>query len=128
MFLRDEAYGWRDWYKNMLIGANAVHAVNPDLIIVFGGIGYAHEISIVWRQSGLLPGIQTFDRSDFVGYEDKIALEFHNYENTHGNHELLKWSLYKDGFQGMNVTDHENHDPYPVMVRGSSSIVLLCSG
>lgn len=117
IYLRDEAYSWNNWYEYMRIGADAVHEANEDLVIVFGGLGYGHQIDPVFTQAPLSPGEKRFERSDFEEYEDKLALEFHNYENTHDNFDLLKWTLYKDGFQGMNGTDAATLDVYPVMVR-----------
>nr|XP_036588516.1 beta-1,6-galactanase [Colletotrichum truncatum]KAF6799889.1 beta-1,6-galactanase [Colletotrichum truncatum] len=115
--LRDDAYTWAGWYEYMRLGAEAIHNANEDLIIVFGGLSYGHVIDPVFRQEALTPGEKRFDRSDFVGYgNDKIVLEIHNYDNAKDSYGNIQYTLYFDGFQGMNASDPDTKDVYPVML------------
>lgn len=101
----------------MRLGADSIHNANEDVIIVFGGLSYGHVIDPVFRQVALTPGEKRFDRRDFDGYgDDKIALEIHNYDNTKDNYDVIKYTLYFDGFRGMNASDPETGDVFPVML------------
>ncbi|KAI9148209.1 Glycosyl hydrolase 5 family protein [Paramyrothecium foliicola] len=112
-----DAYSWQNWYKFMRLGSDAVHKANEDLIIVFGGIEYGHVITPVFRLDPLTPGVEKFERSNLVGYgKDKVVLEFHNYDHQTVDAEVLRRTLYNDGFQGMNETDPQTKEVYPVML------------
>ncbi|KAI4152487.1 MAG: hypothetical protein LQ340_002887 [Diploschistes diacapsis] len=57
-----------DWYSLMTQGAQAIHAGNPNLLIVFGGVTSATDLS--YLQSTPL---------DTSAWPDKTVFEFHSY-------------------------------------------------
>ncbi|KAM0327551.1 hypothetical protein ACHAQA_005842 [Verticillium albo-atrum] len=114
--LRESSYNWRDWYKYMRAGADAVHAANPDVLIILSGLDYSTFVTPVFRGQALTPGDQVFSKDDFEGYGDKLILEIHNYETNIGSCDSLKYNLYNKGFQGMNASDPATTTVFPVQL------------
>ena len=57
-----------DWYNLMAQGASAIHASNPDLLIAFGGVTSATDLSYL-----------QFTPLDTSAYPNKVVYEFHAY-------------------------------------------------
>lgn len=76
--LEADSYGWKDWYSNTVAAADIIGAANPDILIFFSVLNYDTNDSPLPLASSLGGG-EVFDKSSF-SYEDKIALEPHNYE------------------------------------------------
>ncbi|KAH8900425.1 glycoside hydrolase [Thozetella sp. PMI_491] len=76
-----EPTSWRSWYENVKMGADAVHAANPDLVIFLPGQRGGRDLGAVVRGEVLDPGRQRFDVNHFRGYADKLVLEIHSYDN-----------------------------------------------
>ncbi|KAM5356882.1 hypothetical protein ACJ41O_003528 [Fusarium nematophilum] len=115
--LRSESYNWRDWYRFMRKGADAVHGADPRSIIILSGLDYDTFVTPVFTGRALDPGTQAFNRGDFVGYgNDKLVLEIHNYETKTGSCSSLRYNLYTKGFQAMNASDPGTKNVFPVML------------
>ncbi|PPQ73124.1 hypothetical protein CVT24_009463 [Panaeolus cyanescens] len=63
-----------DWYNYMGQGARAVSDANRDLLIIFGGVGYATDLGYLYSKP--------FDRS---ALNNKVVYEYHNYQWTYGD-------------------------------------------
>ncbi|KAJ4756370.1 Cellulase (glycosyl hydrolase family 5) protein [Rhynchospora pubera] len=54
MSLRNELRGAKqnvdDWYKNMQRGAEAVHAANPDVLVILSGLSFDNDLSFLSRK------------------------------------------------------------------------------
>ncbi|KAM0278268.1 hypothetical protein ACHAQH_005281 [Verticillium albo-atrum] len=115
--LLKSSYNWRDWYKYMRAGADAVHAANKDVTIILSGLDYDTFVTPVFRGTPLLPSDEVFSRDDFVGYgEDKLILEIHNYETNTNSCDSLRYNLYNKGFQAMNASDPATVNVFPVQL------------
>ncbi|KAF3356917.1 Protein fat-free-like protein [Verticillium dahliae VDG1] len=115
--LLQSSYNWRDWYKYMRAGADAVHAANKDVPIILSGLDYDTFVTPVFRGTPLEPSDQVFSRDDFVGYgEDKLILEIHNYETNTNSCDSLRYNLYNKGFQAMNASDPATVNVFPVQL------------
>ncbi|OLN81847.1 Endoglucanase E1 [Colletotrichum chlorophyti] len=70
---------WVTWKTRMVQGANAIHNANPDLLIFFGGMLFANDISapVLGKASGE-PNFN-FTVSEFP-FKDKFVFEQHQYE------------------------------------------------
>lgn len=95
--------GLGDWYTLMKRGAQAVHAANPDALVIIGGVNSATDLAHNEK-----------DSLDFSTWSGKHVWEFHAYEFTvtfHVNFGLcalrkLAWGKF-DGFlltQGKEYT------------------------
>src|SRR5690349_5442536 len=73
-------YNWATWYPYIRRGADAVHAANPDPLIILSGLNYDTTMQPVVRGQALNPGNTVFNFSDFSGYANKLAIELHNYD------------------------------------------------
>ncbi|KAF4984324.1 hypothetical protein FZEAL_475 [Fusarium zealandicum] len=110
------SYNWQTWYKYIQQGADAVNEANPDTLIYLSGLGYDTWITPVFEQTALEPGKEIFNKDDFSGYSDKLVLEIHNYERNIGSCASLKNNLYTKGFQGMNASDPDTKEIFPVQL------------
>jgi hypothetical protein len=77
--LLEESYNWETWYQYTKLGANAVHASNPDPLIFLSGMDSSTQLDRIVGGQTLTPSTTTFSRADFDGYADKLALEMHSY-------------------------------------------------
>ncbi|CAH2045418.1 unnamed protein product [Thlaspi arvense] len=71
MSLRNELRGpkqnIKDWYKYMRLGAEAVHSVNPDVLVIVSGLNYDADLSFLR------------DRPFEVSFKRKLVFEIHWY-------------------------------------------------
>ncbi|KAF4450669.1 beta-16-galactanase [Fusarium albosuccineum] len=111
-----ESYNWRDWYKYIQQGTDAINGANRDTLIYLSGLGYDTWITPVFEQTALTPGTEVFNKADFSGYANKLVLEIHNYERSIGSCASLKNNLYTKGFQGMNASDPDTREVFPVQI------------
>ncbi|KAL2343117.1 hypothetical protein Fmac_004402 [Flemingia macrophylla] len=76
MSLRNELRGPRqninDWYKYMVQGAEAVHAANPDVLIILSGLYFDKDLSFIQNQPVNL------------SFEGKLVFEAHWYAFSDG--------------------------------------------
>lgn len=75
-----------EWFTHMQNAAQAVHAVNPDVLIVVGGLSYAHDLSFVSATRHL----------DASAFPNKLVYEFHWYKN---------WIGGSDSYDNISATD-----------------------
>ncbi|CAK9175082.1 unnamed protein product [Ilex paraguariensis] len=71
MSLRNELRGAKqnvtDWYRYMQKGAEAVHAVNPDVLVILSGLNYDKDLSFLLK------------RPVNLSFSDKLVFEVHWY-------------------------------------------------
>jgi hypothetical protein len=77
--LLEESYNWETWYQYTKLGADAVHASNPDPLIFLSGMDSSTQFDRIVRGQTFTPSTATFSKADFDGYADKLALEMHSY-------------------------------------------------
>lgn len=111
-----ETYNWETWYTRVRQGADAVHATNPDVIVILSGLNYDTTMQPVVRGQAFEPGTATFSFDDFAGYADKLAIELHNYNTNTGSCADLQGSLYNGGAQAMNPDEASTANVFPVLV------------
>lgn len=92
-------YNWETLYKYVKQGAAAINKANPDLLIFISGLNYDTFVTPIVRGQALSPGQTRFAWSDFAGFEDKLVLEIHNYDNNQGSCSALRNNLYNNGFE-----------------------------
>lgn len=92
-------YNWETLYKYAKQGAAAINKANPDLLIFISGLNYDTTVAPIVRGQALSPGQTRFARSDFAGFENKLVLEIHNYENNQGSCSALQNNLFNNGFE-----------------------------
>ena len=110
-------YNWADWYNNMRIGADAVHAGNPNALIFLGGINSDTTLYPIPTGSTFGSGI-SFDLNSF-SYKNKLVLELHNYDTQVTpviTCDLLEAALYIDGFNALNEQDPLIKNVMPVVM------------
>ncbi|CAN6872763.1 unnamed protein product [Brassica oleracea] len=82
MSLRNEPRGTRDypnlWFKYMPKGGEAVHAANPDVLVILSGIDYDTNLSFLR------------DRFFNVSFTDKLVFEQHWYSFSDGRDSWVK--------------------------------------
>ncbi|GLJ37916.1 hypothetical protein SUGI_0771340 [Cryptomeria japonica] len=78
MSLRNELRGPRsnltDWYTYMQAGAAAVHAANPDVLVILSGLNYDADLKFLAAKP-----------VNLLGFGNKIVYELHWYSFTDGN-------------------------------------------
>ncbi|VUC35514.1 unnamed protein product [Clonostachys rosea] len=109
-------YNWETWYKYIREGAAAVHAANPDVLVILSGLNYDTTMQPVVRGQALSPGTATFSFDDFAGFENKLVIELHNYERSASSCSALQGSLYNGGAQAMNPDEASTVNVFPVLV------------
>ncbi|KAI9147728.1 Glycosyl hydrolase 5 family protein [Paramyrothecium foliicola] len=109
-----ETYNWETWYTYIKQGADAVHAANPDVLVVLSGLNYDTTLQPVVRGTALTPGNSTFNRADFAGYENKLVLELHNYNRGATSCANLSGGIYNGGAQAMNPDEASTVNVFPV--------------
>ncbi|KAH8646768.1 glycoside hydrolase superfamily [Xylariales sp. PMI_506] len=120
--LYSDSYNWEDWYTNVRLGADAIHAANPDVLIFLSGINSDTTLTpVVQAGTALAPGTGVFSTDDFSGYSDKLVLELHNYADILGGPDLtnctaLQDDLYTDGFQTLLSNDSDNVNVFPLVL------------
>jgi hypothetical protein len=103
-------YNWNTWIENMIPAANAVHGNNSETLIFFSGLNYDLD-NTYFIQNQTWNGA-TFTPSAYA-FQDKIAYEIHNYQNSAGSCDDIRPGIYKNAYCAMNLTDPAcpNHGP-----------------
>lgn len=114
--LDSSEYDWEYWYQWVKEGVSAIHQNNPAVLIFLSGLNYDTFLTPVVQGTALTPGTGTFKMSDFSSSAGKLVLELHNYENTVSSCSSLEGSLYEDGFQALNASDHDTANLFPVVL------------
>lgn len=110
-----ENYTWEVWYDQVKRGSNAIHSANPDVLVFLSGINGGVDLSTVVNGEPFEPSNQTFNKSDFAGYEDKLVLELHSYDIVIpvDNCPLYNENLFDAGYSA--VRDNATNK-FPVMM------------
>ena len=108
-------YNWQTWYSYIKKGADAVHAANPDVLVILSGLNYDTTMQPVVRGTALTPGNETFNKADFAGYENKLVIELHNYETGATSCSALSGGIYNNGAQAMNPDESTTVNVFPVL-------------
>lgn len=110
-----ENYTWEVWYDQVKNGSKAINSANPDVLIFLSGINGDVDLSTIVNGEALEPSNQTFTRSDFAGYENKLVLELHSYDIIFkvDNCPLYNVNLFDAGYSAIrdNATNR-----FPVMM------------
>ncbi|CAH0026291.1 unnamed protein product [Clonostachys rhizophaga] len=109
-------YNWETWYKHIREGSAAVHAANPDVLVILSGLNYDTTMQPVVRGQALSPGTATFSFDDFAGFKNKLVIELHNYDRSASSCSALSGSLYNGGAQAMNPDEASTVNVFPVLV------------
>ncbi|KAH8755637.1 cellulase family protein [Diaporthe sp. PMI_573] len=101
----DATYGWSVWYDQMTDAAAAIHAVNPDTLIIFSGLNYDHDLSVPVAGSTLngTTDSRTFDLGS-ISYRNKFVWELHSYDNSETNYTKLQSEYYNRGFSALDTS------------------------
>ncbi|KAL1289932.1 hypothetical protein HN51_058307 [Arachis hypogaea] len=70
--LRGPKQNVNDWYRYMPKGAEAVHAANPDVLVIFSGLNFDTDLSLLQNQSVKLT------------FNGKLVFEVHRYSFSNG--------------------------------------------
>lgn len=116
LVVNTEYYNWGTWYTNILLGADAIAAANPDVLTFISGLLSDTYLSPALNGSWLLPSVKTFSKYDFAA-PNKLVWELHNYDLVTAeavNCNELKDILYKAGFS--TLTANSNHTTLPLVM------------
>lgn len=112
--LSRSSYNWQSWYGFVRQGAAAVHAANPDTLVLLSGLNFDTTLTPVVQGTALTPGTARFSRADFAaGLADKLVLELHNYETGATSCSSLQGNLDRGGFSALAAT---GSGAFPVML------------
>ena len=103
-------YNWQSWYTYIKQGSEAIHSVNPDVLIFLSGLGFDTTLTPVAKDTALTPASGKFNLADFPGYANKLVLELHNYENSATSCSSLQSNLNNNGFSALAA------NKFPVML------------
>lgn len=110
-----ENYTWEVWYDQVKRGSKAINSANPDVLVFLSGINGGVDLSTVVNGEPFEPSNQTFNRSDFAGYENQLVLELHSYNIIFkvDNCPLYNENLFDAGYSAVrdNATNR-----FPVMM------------
>ncbi|KAL2275088.1 hypothetical protein FJTKL_02539 [Diaporthe vaccinii] len=110
-----ENYTWEVWYDQVKKGSKAINSANPYVLIFLSGVNGGVDLSTVVNGEPFEPSNQTFNRSDFAGYENKLVLELHSYNIVFkvDNCPLYNENLFDAGYSAVrdNATNR-----FPVMM------------
>lgn len=102
-------YNWATWYDNMIAAADAVHAVDSDILIFFGGINSDLTLNPIPTGDDLGFG----RRFNKTRYGNKAVLELHKYDNNDISCDFMKAFLIASGYDALedNNSTIKNHMP-----------------
>ncbi|RDW87893.1 putative beta-galactanase protein [Coleophoma crateriformis] len=72
-------YNWGTWYTNVKLGADAINAANPKVLIFLSGLLSDTYLTPAVDEAWLLPSFSTFNKHDFAA-PNKLVWELHNYD------------------------------------------------
>jgi hypothetical protein len=114
--LSKASYNWQDWYKYSKMGTSAIHGANPDLLIFLSGLDFDTKMTPVVQGTALTPGTGKFNKADFTGYENKLVIELHNYNNDATSCSSLQSDLSGKGYQALHAEDPKTVNVFPVLM------------
>jgi endoglucanase len=117
----DLYYNWDTLVGNMTAGADAIHAANPDILIIWSGMQYGQDLSALTSGKNLLTApcykctaIRDAARRepkyfsvDDHSWADKLVWELHLYSMSEdidtGTCEIVKANFYRNGFNALGM-------------------------
>jgi endoglucanase len=117
----DLYYNWETLVGNMTAGADAIHAANPDMLIIWSGMQYGQDLSALTSGANILTAPcykctairdahrrkpQYFSLADHA-WVDKIVYELHLYSMSEdldtGTCDIVKANFYRNGFNALGI-------------------------
>ncbi|KAK2020962.1 beta-1,6-galactanase [Colletotrichum zoysiae] len=114
-------YNWETLVGNFSAGADAVHAANPDVLILWGGMQYGQDLSALTSGANYLTapcykctairdaarrGPRVFDVDDHP-WANKLVWELHLYKMSEdldtGTCAAIEAGLYRSGFNALGI-------------------------
>ncbi|KAJ8114793.1 hypothetical protein OPT61_g3404 [Boeremia exigua] len=117
----DLYYNWDTMVGNFTAGADAIHAANPDIMIIWGGMQYGQDLSALTSGKNILTApcykctaIRDAARRDPVvfnlddhAWADKLVWELHLYRMSEdldtGNCDIIKAGFYRNGMNALGI-------------------------
>ncbi|CAE7208369.1 hypothetical protein P3342_011069 [Pyrenophora teres f. teres] len=117
----DLHYNWQTLVGNMTAGADAIHAANPDVLILWSGMQYGQDLSALTSGKNILSApcykctaIRNAARLEPVHFNiddhawaDKLVWELHLYKMSEDvdtdRCDIVKASLYRNGFNALGI-------------------------
>jgi endoglucanase len=114
-------YNWQTLVGNMTAGADAIHAANPDMLIIWSGMQYAQDLSALTTKKNILTApcykctaIRDAARRDPVYFDldahpwaNKLIWELHLYHMSEdadtGLCDVIEAGLYRNGFNALGI-------------------------
>jgi len=114
-------YNWETLVGNMTAGADAIHQVNPDILITWSGMQYGQDLSALTSGKNILTAPcykctairdaqrrrpQYFNLADHA-WANKIVYELHLYSMSEdldtGTCAITKANFYRNGFNALGI-------------------------
>ncbi|KAF6834547.1 beta-galactanase [Colletotrichum plurivorum] len=114
-------YNWDTLVGNFSAGADAIHAANPDVLILWGGMQYGQDLSALTSGKNYLTAPcykctairdarrrepRVFDVDEHA-WADKLVWELHLYKMSEdqdtGTCEAIEAGLYRSGFNALGI-------------------------
>ncbi|KAF6785046.1 glycoside hydrolase family 5 protein, partial [Colletotrichum musicola] len=114
-------YNWDTLVGNFSAGADAIHAANPDVLILWGGMQYGQDLSALTSGKNYLTAPcykctairdarrrepRVFDIDEHA-WADKLVWELHLYKMSEdqdtGTCEAIEAGLYRSGFNALGI-------------------------
>jgi hypothetical protein len=114
-------YNWDTLVGNMTAGADAIHAANPDILIIWSGMQYGQDLSALTSGKNILTApcykctaIRDAARRDPVvfnlkdhAWADKLVWELHLYRMSEdvdtGTCDIIKAGFYRNGMNALGI-------------------------
>lgn len=90
-----------DWYSLVQEGASAIHSANSNLLVIFGGVNYAIDLSYLYSNP-----------LDFtsLGLENKAVYEFHSYQWSNSDYgDCSEWDTLIGSQVGYLLTQGQSY-------------------
>ncbi|KAH7083200.1 glycoside hydrolase superfamily [Paraphoma chrysanthemicola] len=114
-------YNWDTLVGNMTAGSDAIHAANPDILILWGGMQYGQDLSALTTGKNLWTAPcykctairdaarrqpKVFNLDDHA-WAHKLVWEIHLYSMSEdidtGNCDIVKAGFYRNGFNALGI-------------------------
>lgn len=114
-------YNWDTLVGNMTAGADAIHAANPDILIIWSGMQYGQDLSALTSGKNILTApcykctaIRDAARRDPIvfnledhAWADKLVWELHLYRMSEdvdtGTCDIIKAGFYRNGMNALGI-------------------------
>jgi hypothetical protein len=128
------SYNWETWYSLSRLGADAIHAANPNVLIFLSGMDSFTNFTAVARGLPLTPGTEVFKPANFNGYADRLVLEMHTYDPAQ-ECAAFENKLFDLGFQTLDSMSAKNTLPLVMTEFGFlqanetyKNVYIMCLG